>query len=81
LIPSEKWIWYAKDVFLPAAGSILVGNTAASMRSADYQSRLHWLLFLVFTGLIAFVVSTFIGVQSRRVSWGSPGVLRLKHHP
>jgi len=65
LLLNEKWGWYFGDVVLPTGGAIIVMLTAQQLQPQSYQSRLSWFLFLIFTGLIAMVVSAILASTIR----------------
>jgi O-antigen/teichoic acid export membrane protein len=65
LLLNEKWRWYFVDVVLPTSGSIVVMLLAQLLQPQNYQSRLHWLLFLILTSLAAMLVSAMLASAVR----------------
>jgi O-antigen/teichoic acid export membrane protein len=65
LIKSAMWTWYVADVFLPTATAFAVGLFATMFAPARYESRLHWLLFLLATGGVALALSAAVAPTVR----------------
>jgi len=57
LLVNEKWQWYFFDLLLPTLGVVIVMVLAQSVQPQTYQSRFHWILFLIVTGVIAVLTS------------------------
>jgi O-antigen/teichoic acid export membrane protein len=65
LIKSAMWTWYTVDVFLPTATAFAVGLFASMFTPTRYESRLHWLLFLLATGGVALALSATVAPTVR----------------
>jgi O-antigen/teichoic acid export membrane protein len=65
LLQNEKWSWYFDDVCLPTFGAISVMFLAQLTQPQDYQDRLYWFLFLLFTGLFAMLASALLAPEVR----------------
>ena len=65
LLLDHKWSWYFSDTFLPAFGAITVMILAKQFQPEGYDDRLHWLLFLIVTGILAVVVSAIFAKSIR----------------
>lgn len=59
-LPKEKYRWYYADVFLPVAGSVVVGATAYFIHPIDMHDRLTWFIFLLGVGMSAFIASMLL---------------------
>lgn len=77
LLPSEKWEWYFFDLLVPTLGVIVVMFLAQFGKPLTYQSRLHWLFFLICTTLFAILTSSML---ARTVRVRILSILRLKFH-
>ena len=65
LIPREKWRWYFADVLFPVAGTIGVVLVAERVQPGTYESRRHWLVFLLLTGVSATLISALLASTVR----------------
>jgi len=65
LVKSAMWTWYVVDVFLPTATAFAVGLFATMFAPTRYDSRLHWLLFLLATGGVALALSAAVAQTVR----------------
>jgi O-antigen/teichoic acid export membrane protein len=65
LIPREKWRWYFADVLLPMAGAMGVVLVAQKLQPVNDKNRLHWLAFLLLTGVSATLISSFLASTVR----------------
>lgn len=58
LLMEHKWGWYLLDTLLPTCGTVIVMVLAKQFQPPTYDDRLHWFIFLLFSGLLAVFVST-----------------------
>jgi O-antigen/teichoic acid export membrane protein len=65
LLIGHKWSWYFSDTFLPFLGAIMVMILAKKFQPESYDNRLHWLSFLILTGVLAVLVSTIFAKSIR----------------
>jgi O-antigen/teichoic acid export membrane protein len=80
LIAREKWRWYSADVLVPLGGSFAITLIAGALAPSQYQNRLHWLVFLLMTGILSLSASALLATDLRpqlarilgRVSKGTP---------
>ena len=66
LLPSEKWRWYLRDLFLPLTGAVAVALIAKQVEPAPYQNRLYWLAFLSIVGVLSLSAAILFADQIRR---------------
>lgn len=67
LLPSEKWLWYARDVGLPVIGTAVTLILASYFRPETLSDRLAWLGFLGGALMAAFSVSV-LSIRDLRMS-------------
>jgi O-antigen/teichoic acid export membrane protein len=66
LLPEEKRAWYLRDVLLPAGGALAVLLAARLVQPAGYESRVHWLLFLLAAGIAATAACALLADRLRQ---------------
>lgn len=57
LLTDQKWNWYFFDVLLPTCGAVIVMILAKKIQPNLQVDRVHWLLFLMLTGVLAVLIS------------------------
>ena len=67
LLPAEKWRWYARDVGMPAIGTIVALLLASYFKPSSLSDRLAWLAFLTL-GLMAALAVSALSIRDLRMS-------------
>lgn len=57
LLITQRWSWYIADVLVPSATALSIMLLARQFQPLDYSQRLHWLLFIILTGLLSMIFS------------------------
>jgi O-antigen/teichoic acid export membrane protein len=80
LLENEKWHWYFFDILLPLLGIVIVMLLVSLLAPLPYVSRLHWLIFLLFSSSISIVISGFLAKIIRLRIYSFLRNLRLNKH-
>lgn len=57
LLPGHKLKWYLMDILMPTCGAVVAVIVAKQFEPRNYDDRLQWLFFLLFSGVGTAIVS------------------------